>query len=72
LYFLEDLWGQEGQSHFFLSLVISMQLQQLQINCLNEFFQPTNRQSDFTAVTAAVTAVTTARPSLAQIPDIQP
>jgi hypothetical protein len=49
-----------------------MQLQQLQINCLNEFFQPTNRQSDFTAVTAAVTAVTTARPSLAQIPDIQP
>jgi hypothetical protein len=39
-----------------------MQLQQLQINCLNEFFQSANRQSDFT----------TARPSLAKIPDIQP
>lgn len=57
---------------FFLSLVISMQSQQLQINCLNEFFQFANRQSDFTAVTAAVTAVTTAKPSLAKIPDIQP
>ena len=64
LYFLEDLWGQEGQTHFFLTIIIFTAAMDLSFKC---DFESAEYRSDLTAVTTAVTAVTATKASLAQI-----
>jgi hypothetical protein len=64
LYLLEDLWGQEGQTHFFLTFVILTAAMDYHLDVILE---SADYRADLTAVTTAVTAVTATKAPLAPI-----
>ena len=60
LYFFEDLWGQEGQTHFFDISHLHLRLWNYHLNVILE-------SADYRADLTAVTAVTATKAPLAPI-----